>query len=114
MDDSTEGARREDRHRFWCECESGLAQRCCSQQHSGWAETVGDTYATPLHCAAIAARQDTAEARHKELLTLMERSGAGVGGRTINTFVYGPDLNNVERELQALQQTAAEKNCPAH
>jgi hypothetical protein len=80
----------------------------------GCSETVGDTYVTPLRCPDIAARQDTAEARHKELLTLMERSGAGVGGRTINTFVYGPDLNNVERELQALQQTAAEKNCPAH
>jgi hypothetical protein len=69
---------------------------------------------TPLRCPDIAARQDTAEARHKELLTLMERSGAGIGGRTINTFVYGPDLNNVERELQALHHTAAEKNCPAH
>jgi hypothetical protein len=66
----------------------------------GCAETVGDIYVTPLRCPDIAERQDTTEARHKELLTLMERSGAGVGGRTINTFVYGPDLNNVERELQ--------------
>jgi hypothetical protein len=80
----------------------------------GCAETVGDTYATPLRCPDIAARQDTAEARHKELLTLLERSGDGVGGRAIATFVYGPDLNNVETELQALQQTAAEKNCPAN
>jgi hypothetical protein len=62
----------------------------------------------------IAARQDTAEARHTELLALMERSGAGVGGGTVNTFVYGPDLNNVEAELRALQQTAAEKNCPVN
>ena len=29
-------------------------------------------------------------------------------------FVYGPDVNNVEAELRALQQTAAEKNCPAN
>jgi hypothetical protein len=80
----------------------------------GCAETVGDTHATPLRCPDIAARQDTAEARHKELLTLMERSGAGVGGRAIDTFVYGLDLNNVETELQALQQIAAEKNCPTN
>ena len=58
----------------------------------------------------IAARQETADARHKELLALMERSGVGV----VNTFVYGPDLNNVEAELRALQQAAAEKNCPAN
>ena len=32
----------------------------------------------------------------------------------VNTFVYGPDLNNVEAELRALQQTAAEKNCPVN
>ena len=38
------------------------------------------------------------------------RSGVGV----VNTFVYGPDLNNVEAELRALQQAAAEKNCPAN
>jgi hypothetical protein len=30
----------------------------------------------------------------------MERSGVSV----VNTFVYGPDLNNVEAELRALQQ----------
>ena len=39
---------------------------------------------------------------------------AGVGGGAVNTFVYGPDLNNVEAELRALQQAAAEKNCPAN
>ena len=54
-------------------------------------------------------RQDTAEARHKELL-----APPGVGGGTVNAFVYGPDLNNVEAELRALQQTAAEKNCPVN
>ena len=63
-----------------------------------------------LRCPDIAARQDTAEARHTELLALMERSGVGA----VNTFVYGPDLKNVEAELRALQQTAAEKNCPAN
>ena len=40
----------------------------------------------------------------------MERSGVSV----VNTFVYGPDLNNVEAELRALQQAAGEKNCPAN
>jgi len=84
----------------------------------GCAETFGDPYVAPgkfrfLRCPDIAARQDTAEARHTELLALMERSGAGAGGGAVNTFVYGPDLNNVEAELRALQQTAADKNCPA-
>ena len=81
----------------------------------GCAGGFGDPYIAPgkfhfLRCPDIAARQDTADARHKELLALMERSGVGV----VNTFVYGPDLNNVEAELRALQQTAAEKNCPAN
>jgi len=87
---------------------------------AGCAETFGDPYVAPgkfrfLRCPDIAARQDTAEARHTELLALMERSGAGAGGGggAVNTFVYGPDLNNVEAELRALQQTAADKNCPA-
>src|SRR5215470_3082970 len=84
----------------------------------GCGETVGNPYVAPgkfhfLRCPDIAARQDTAEARYTELLALMERSGVGVGGGAVNTFVYGPDLNNVEAELWALQQTAAQKNCPA-
>jgi hypothetical protein len=41
---------------------------------------------------SVSARQDTAEARHTKLLALLERSGAGVGGGAVNTFVYGPDL----------------------
>jgi hypothetical protein len=82
---------------------------------AGVMETFGDPYIAPgkfrfLRCPDIAARQDTADARHKELLALMERSGVDA----VNTFVYGPDLNNVEAELRALQQTAAEKNCPAN
>ena len=66
--------------------------------------------ANSISCAAPISPQDTADARHKELLALMERSGVGV----VNTFVYGPDLNNVEAELRALQQAAGEKNCPAN
>jgi len=86
---------------------------------AGCAETFGDPYVAPgkfrfLRCPDIAARQDTAEARHTELLALMERSSAGGGGDAVNTLVYGPDLNNVEAELRALQQTAADKNCPAN
>src|ERR1700681_2622002 len=78
---------------------------------AGVMETVGDPYVAPgkfrfLRCPDIAARQDTAEARQTELLALMERSG--VGGGAFNTFVYGPDLNNVEAELRALQQSREE------
>ncbi len=86
---------------------------------AGVMQTVGDPFVAPgkfrfLRCPDLAARLDTAEARHKELLALMERSGAGVGGGAVNTLVYGPDVNNVEAELRALQQTAAEKNCPTN
>jgi len=86
---------------------------------AGVMETVGDPYVAPgkfrfLRCPDIAARLDTAEARHKELLALMERSSAGTGGGAVNMFVYGPDMNNVEAELRALRQTAADKNCPAN
>ena len=87
--------------------------------HGGCAETFGDPYVAPgkfrfLRCPDIAVRLDTTEARHKELLALMERSGSGIGGGAVNMFVYGPDVSNVEAELRELHQTAAEKNCPAN
>jgi hypothetical protein len=86
---------------------------------AGVMETVGDPYVAPgkfrfLRCPDIAARLDTAEARHQELLALMERSSAGAGGGAVNMFVYGPDVTNVEAELRALRQTSADKNCPAN
>jgi hypothetical protein len=86
---------------------------------AGVMETVGDPYVAPgkfhfLKCPDLATRLDAAEARHKELLALMERSGNGVGGGAVNMLVYQPDVNNIEAELRALQQAAAEKNCPAN
>jgi hypothetical protein len=108
------------RHRILTRMRTRLgAAMLLAAAFGGCAETIGDPYVAPgkfrfLRCPDIAAGQDTAEARHTELLALMERSGAGVGGGAVNTFVYGPDLNNVEAELRALQQTAAEKNCPAN
>ena len=62
----------------------------------------------------LVARIDTAEARRKELLALMTRSGSGVGGGAVNMFVYQPDVDRTEAELRALQQTVAEKSCPAN
>jgi hypothetical protein len=108
------------RHRILTRMRTRLgAAMLLAAAFGGCAETIGDPYVAPgkfrfLRCPDIAARQDTAEARHTELLALMKRSGAGVGGGAVNTFVYGPDLNNVEAELRALQQTAAEKNCPVN
>ena len=86
---------------------------------AGVMQTVGDPYIAPgkfnfLKCPDIAARLETAEARRKELLALMERSGSGVGGGAVNMFVYQPDVDRNEAELRALKQTAAEKNCPAN
>jgi hypothetical protein len=86
---------------------------------AGVMETVGDPYVAPgkfhfLKCPDLTTRLDAAEARHKELLALMERSGNGVGGGAVNMLVYQPDVNNVEAELRALKETAAEKNCPTN
>jgi hypothetical protein len=83
---------------------------------AGLTATVGDPYIAPgkfdfLRCPDLATRLQTAEARHKELLALMERSGSGVGGSAVNMFVYRPDMDGVEAELKALKATAAEKNC---
>ena len=86
---------------------------------AGVMDTIGDPYVAPgkfhfLRCPDLVARLDTAEARHKELTALMERSGTGVGGGAVNMFVYQPDVDKVAAELRALKQTAAEKNCPAN
>jgi hypothetical protein len=84
---------------------------------AGLSATVGDPYVAPgkfafLHCPDLATRLETAEARHRELQALMERSGSGVGGNAVNMFVYRPDMDGVEAELKALKATASEKNCP--
>jgi hypothetical protein len=83
---------------------------------AGLTATVGDPYVAPgkfgfLRCPDLATRLETAEARHRELLALMERSSSGVGGGAVKMFVYRPDMDGVEAELKALKQTAAEKNC---
>ncbi len=83
---------------------------------AGLTATMGDPYVAPgkfdfLRCPDLASRLETAEARHRELLALMDRSGAGVGGNAVNMFVYRPDMDGVEAELKALKQTAAAKNC---
>jgi hypothetical protein len=83
---------------------------------AGLTATVGDPYIAPgkfsfLRCPDLATRLETAEARHRELQALMERSGGGVGGNAVNAFVYRPDMDGVEAELKALKAAAAEKNC---
>jgi hypothetical protein len=83
---------------------------------AGLTATVGDPYIAPgkfdfLRCPDLATRLQTAEARHRELLALMERSASGVGGSAVNMFVYRPDMDGVEAELKSLKATAASKNC---
>jgi hypothetical protein len=84
---------------------------------AGLTATVGDPFIAPgkfnfLRCPDLATRLETAETRQRELQALMERSGSGIGGNTVNMFVYRPDLDGVDAELKALRQTSAEKNCP--
>ncbi len=86
---------------------------------AGLSQTVVDPYVAPgkfdfLHCPDLATRLDAAEARHKELGALMERSGGGVGGGAVNMFVYQPDMSGVEAELRELKQASAAKKCPAN
>jgi hypothetical protein len=65
-----------------------------------------------LRCEDIAKRLVAAKTREQELRTLMDRSAAGTGGSTINLFVYQPEYQTVQSELQQLKQEAAEKQCP--
>jgi hypothetical protein len=78
---------------------------------------VGDPFVAPakfqyLRCEDIAKRLVGAKAREQELRTLMDRSAAGTGGSTINLFVYQPEYQTVQSELQQLKQEAVEKQCP--
>jgi phosphopantetheine adenylyltransferase len=77
---------------------------------------VGDPYAAPakfqfLRCEDIAKELAAAQAKDLELRALMDRSGSGVGGSTVNVLVYGPDLRQVESNLRQLRESAGEKRC---
>jgi hypothetical protein len=78
---------------------------------------VGDPFVAPakfqfLRCEDIAKRLTSSKAREQELRTLMDRSAAGTGGSTINLFVYQPEYQTVQSELQQLKQEAVAKQCP--
>ncbi|MBO0753117.1 MAG: hypothetical protein J2P53_13450 [Bradyrhizobiaceae bacterium] len=78
---------------------------------------VGDPFVAPkkfafLRCQDIASRLVESNAREQELRTLMDRSSAGVGGSTVNLFVYQPEYQTVTSDIRQLKDTAAEKNCP--
>jgi hypothetical protein len=64
-----------------------------------------------LRCDDIAKAITAAEKRDKELRDLMDRSGDGVGGSTVNVLVYGPDLQSVQSELRQMREMAGEKRC---
>ena len=78
---------------------------------------VGDPFVAPrkfqyLRCEDIAKRLIITRNREQELRTLMERSGAGAGGSTVNLFVYQPEYQTVSSELQQLKEAMVEKQCP--
>jgi hypothetical protein len=78
---------------------------------------VGDPFVAPakfqfLRCEDIAKRLVSTQAREKELRILMDRASAGPGGSTVNVFVYQPDYQTVQSELQQLREAAVEKRCP--
>jgi hypothetical protein len=79
-------------------------------------EVAGDPFVSPgkfvyLRCEDIAKRVAEAETRDRDLRALMNKAGNGVGGSTVNFFVYAPDLDGVEAELRLLHRTAGEKRC---
>jgi hypothetical protein len=76
----------------------------------------GDPFVPPekfafLRCQDIAKRLVDSKAREQQLRTLMDRSSEGVGGSTVNLFVYQPEYQTVLSDLQQLKDTATEKNC---
>jgi hypothetical protein len=78
---------------------------------------VGDPFVAPqkfhfLRCDDIAKRLAGTRNREQELRTLMDRSNAGVGGSTVNLFVYQPEYQQVTSELQQLKNAQVEKQCP--
>jgi len=78
---------------------------------------VGDPFVAPakfqfLRCEDIAKRLVAAKAREQELRGLMDRASTGVGGSTVNVFVYQPEYQTVQSELQQLREAAVEKQCP--
>jgi hypothetical protein len=87
---------------------------------SGCASTVSmvsDPFVAPqkfryLRCEDIAKRLVSTRKREQELHTLMDRSGAGAGGSTVNLLVYQPEYQQVTSELQQLKEAQVEKQCP--
>jgi hypothetical protein len=79
---------------------------------------VSDPFVAPqkfhyLRCEDIAKRLVDTRHREQELRTLMDRSGSGAGGSTVNLLVYEPDYRQVTSELQQLKEALVEKQCPS-
>ena len=53
------------------------------------------------------------ENRRIELHALMERAASGIGGTLVSFVVYGPELGQVDAELNMLRRAAGEKGCAA-
>jgi hypothetical protein len=79
---------------------------------------LGDQYVEPqkfqyLRCPDIVKRVIEAENRRAQLQGLMDRSATGMGGSTVNLFVYRPEYEQVDAQLRLLRRTAGEKRCPS-
>jgi hypothetical protein len=61
--------------------------------------------------SSFSKRLVTTQAREQELRALMERSETGAGGATVNLFVYQPEYQTVNSELQQLRDAQVEKDC---
>jgi hypothetical protein len=66
-----------------------------------------------LGCKDIAERLKENENRKIELHALMDRAATGIGGTAVNVVVYGPELGQIDGELNLLRRTAGEKRCEA-
>jgi hypothetical protein len=98
-------------------CAAALSAACLVGGCSATLNAVGDPFVAPqkfqfLRCQDIAGRQAASKAREQELRTLMDRAGSGIGGSTVNVFVYQPEYQTVLSDLQQLKETAGEKDCP--
>jgi hypothetical protein len=79
-------------------------------------DSAGDMFSAPgkydyLKCPDITSRTQSALAREKELVGLMQRANQDTAGPVVNAFVYQDELNAVRADILMLHKTADDKRC---
>jgi hypothetical protein len=96
---------------------SGLALAAALAGCTTADEKTSSFYADPgkfrlYPCAALAERAQTVAERERELRALMTRAERDPSGRLIGTLAYRNEYLAARGEMQEIEKTAADKNCP--